>query len=592
MKKIILFLLLFLSGYTIFSQQKVRIHNSGNDFVIEVDSMTFEVSDSDYVVDKSGILTDIESLQLSNKKLLKRVDSVQTIFDDFLSEIEVLENQLVPLMFEFDSLLVLDSYYKHLYDSLLLVKIDESIDSTNSSYRYFTIIDSLNQVVEFLDNRYLMISQLTNDLYSKTDFLIEDTLLLFQRIIEIKNDLSGSNVLEIQSSIDSLRNVLSLLRVDSILLENKIDSFEILNNKICLDTVFYRSVIDSLNLVCKPLVQDTLLLYSVYEPILSLCDKLKNDTLIYHSKYRDLLFLRDKLVGDTIRLYNLYLELKSGNSLLKTNLSKLNSDVVSLTKEKTQLISDTLYLFNTKKRLKDNLSKTGVPFYDYVDLGLSDGTLWATCNVGANSPEEIGYYVSWCEGNLLRTNTGYYDNNTHIKSSYSWSTYAYCNGSYSSINQYTDAGATGVPYAGLSTVWTYYYGGKWGDPSPEQFVVLMNECYWVYTDNYKGTGVAGFIVYAAQGPDEAGVVVYDESMAFEEYDIVYSNHIFLPLTGRYGGSSLTNKTHGLYWTNKVSYTEGKNYNAQFFDFSLDGIGCSETYRCYGLPVRPVVSKSN
>ena len=32
--------------------------------------------------------------------------------------------------------------------------------------------------------------------------------------------------------------------------------------------------------------------------------------------------------------------------------------------------------------------------HDYVDLGLPSGTLWATCNVGANSPEEFGDYFA------------------------------------------------------------------------------------------------------------------------------------------------------------------------------------------------------
>lgn len=33
--------------------------------------------------------------------------------------------------------------------------------------------------------------------------------------------------------------------------------------------------------------------------------------------------------------------------------------------------------------------------HEYVDLGLPSGTLWATCNVGADSPEEYGYYFAW-----------------------------------------------------------------------------------------------------------------------------------------------------------------------------------------------------
>lgn len=35
--------------------------------------------------------------------------------------------------------------------------------------------------------------------------------------------------------------------------------------------------------------------------------------------------------------------------------------------------------------------------HSYVDLGLTSGTLWATCNVGASSPEEYGGYYAWGE---------------------------------------------------------------------------------------------------------------------------------------------------------------------------------------------------
>ena len=35
--------------------------------------------------------------------------------------------------------------------------------------------------------------------------------------------------------------------------------------------------------------------------------------------------------------------------------------------------------------------------HEYVDLGLPSGTLWATCNVGAESPEEYGDYFAWGE---------------------------------------------------------------------------------------------------------------------------------------------------------------------------------------------------
>lgn len=33
--------------------------------------------------------------------------------------------------------------------------------------------------------------------------------------------------------------------------------------------------------------------------------------------------------------------------------------------------------------------------YEFVDLGLPSGTLWATCNVGAESEEDFGLYFAW-----------------------------------------------------------------------------------------------------------------------------------------------------------------------------------------------------
>ena len=35
--------------------------------------------------------------------------------------------------------------------------------------------------------------------------------------------------------------------------------------------------------------------------------------------------------------------------------------------------------------------------HEWVDLGLPSGTLWASCNIGATSPEEYGDYFAWGE---------------------------------------------------------------------------------------------------------------------------------------------------------------------------------------------------
>ena len=63
--------------------------------------------------------------------------------------------------------------------------------------------------------------------------------------------------------------------------------------------------------------------------------------------------------------------------------------------EKTIIISLFLLLFSPysvkAKQQKENI-RNG---HEYVDLGLPSGTLWATCNVGADKPEAFGDYFQW-----------------------------------------------------------------------------------------------------------------------------------------------------------------------------------------------------
>jgi hypothetical protein len=72
--------------------------------------------------------------------------------------------------------------------------------------------------------------------------------------------------------------------------------------------------------------------------------------------------------------------------------------------------------------------------HEYVDLGLPSGLKWATCNVGATTPEEYGDYFAWGE--------------VESKETYNWSTYKYgtdydqltkyCSDSYYGKDDFTD----------------------------------------------------------------------------------------------------------------------------------------------------------
>ena len=103
----------------------------------------------------------------------------------------------------------------------------------------------------------------------------------------------------------------------------------------------------------------------------------------------------------------------------------------------------------------------------YVDLGLS--VKWATCNVGANTPEEYGDYSAWGE--------------VETKESYEPNNYKFVNGG-SAVN---DKNTLDIENDVAHKEW----GGKWRMPSREEFDELIQNCTWTWTTQ---KGVNGFLV--------------------------------------------------------------------------------------------------
>ena len=66
--------------------------------------------------------------------------------------------------------------------------------------------------------------------------------------------------------------------------------------------------------------------------------------------------------------------------------------------------------------------------HEYVDLGLS--VKWATCNIGANSPEEYGDYFAFGE--------------VKPKSDYTWSNYKWCESSTYTLTKYCTESNYGI----------------------------------------------------------------------------------------------------------------------------------------------------
>lgn len=121
--------------------------------------------------------------------------------------------------------------------------------------------------------------------------------------------------------------------------------------------------------------------------------------------------------------------------------------------------------------------------HSYVDLGLPSGTLWATCNVGADNPKEEGDHYSWGE--------------TRTKGSYSWNNYKfaqggdgwngylnkYCTNAEYGVNGFTDYLTKLVASDDVATV---LWGEGWRMPTKNELSELFSECSWCHT-KYHGT---------------------------------------------------------------------------------------------------------
>ncbi len=188
-----------------------------------------------------------------------------------------------------------------------------------------------------------------------------------------------------------------------------------------------------------------------------------------------------------------------------------------------------------------------------VDLGLS--VYWAESNLSTSGlcakPEEYGDYYAWGE--------------TEPKSDYSWSTYKL--GSGDLFSKYNDSDKTTLDLEDDAA--HVNLGGKWRMPTEAEWVELIENCTWVWVDDYNGTGVAGRIV----------------TSDLEGYK---DKSIFLPAAGDLYPTNLNwEGSRGTYWSSSVG-TDHPN-GAWRVDFYYDIIFRDNDgrYRCYGRSVRPV-----
>ena len=216
---------------------------------------------------------------------------------------------------------------------------------------------------------------------------------------------------------------------------------------------------------------------------------------------------------------------------------------------------------------KEETTPTPTPSgsHEYVDLGLS--VKWATCNVGAENCYDYGDYFAWGETEPY-SETG--------KTSFSWSTYKYCNGTYDSMTKYCTSSSYGTidnktVLEAADDAATANWGSDWRMPTYDELYDLCNtsNCSWTWYDsgNTEFNGVAGYKVQSKR----AGYT---------------DKYIFLPAAGRWESTTLYYAgSDGYYWSS--SLLENTPCYALTLDFDDTSRDQFWRYRCYGLSVRPV-----
>ena len=203
----------------------------------------------------------------------------------------------------------------------------------------------------------------------------------------------------------------------------------------------------------------------------------------------------------------------------------------------------------------DSISFVDTEEHEWVDLGLPSGTLWATCNVGANSPEEYGDYFAWGE--------------TETKGSYEWSNYKYCNGSSNTMTKYCTISSYGsvdnkTELEAEDDAATVNLGDGWQMPSNAQIIEL-------YDSNNTTTswttqnGVNGRLITSLKN----------------------GKTLFLPAAGNWDDTGLVNVgSNGDYLSRSLS----TRYSKSAYSLTFDSNGIEWNYRSdryIGRVVRPV-----
>ena len=191
--------------------------------------------------------------------------------------------------------------------------------------------------------------------------------------------------------------------------------------------------------------------------------------------------------------------------------------------------------------------------HEYVDMGLS--VKWATCNVGASTPEDYGDYFAWGE---VATKSNYWLDTYSFRISGEW----FDETTFSKYNCTSGRGPVDnkARLEMSDDVANKKWGGSWRIPTQAEWEELRDNCNWTWT---SVGDVEGYKVTSKKN----------------------GNSIFLPAAGGRVFDSL-NKNQGSYWSSTLSKDDPNN--ASSIRFGPKEITVGIHGRHLGLSVRPVL----
>ena len=202
---------------------------------------------------------------------------------------------------------------------------------------------------------------------------------------------------------------------------------------------------------------------------------------------------------------------------------------------------------------KKNINANG---YEYVDLGLPSGTLWATMNVGSDKPSDAGLYFAWGD------KKGYTAEQIEKeKKEFSWNDYKFAPEN-TKTTKYNTAGDKMQLMDDAAHV---LMGGDWHIPTPEQIQELIDNTKNEWT-KLNGAGLRGRLFISK---------------------IDDTKSIFIPATGwAWNGIVQLAKVFGAIW---ASTTDSEIIDcAQGLVIDYENVSLVHNSRCLGLSIRGVI----